>query len=101
VSDFAIASKASGGNEFVLDHGFFDDGGAEATCTARGFARCAVMGGNGSIGGKGVLRACLISRELAKRWSSNVLSASVRGPRISKAMTASLTTRPATKAAPA
>jgi hypothetical protein len=66
VSDFAIAFKASGGNEFVLDHGFFDDG-EEATCTARELAGRAVIGGKGSTGGNGVLRTCLMSRELAMR----------------------------------
>ena len=31
VSDFAMASIASGGNEFVLDHGFLADEGEDAT----------------------------------------------------------------------
>ena len=66
VSDFAMASRASGGNEFVFDHGFFADD-EDAVCTGCAFARCAVMGGRGSGGGSGVLRAFWISRELAMR----------------------------------
>ena len=66
VSDCAMESSASGDNEFVFDHGFFADG-EEATCTARELASRAVIGGRGSTDGNGVLRACLISRELAMR----------------------------------
>ena len=67
VKDFAMASSASGGNEFVFDHGLFAGDEEDAACTAREFAKCAVMGGKGSGGGTGVLSAFLISREFAMR----------------------------------